>query len=380
LNFNNINTQLISTNYPPVFKNFATGNDSTLKMKPQLTQDCFQKTTVEKANQPVAAGEINQKQKIQALYDEVFSEFVENNPILKELNYTKPELIFTDEDEDSVASYQFTDNKISITPDFSCDKYLCILKDKEGRTIEIVTGTKDRVEKFTKEQKQEGYNCETIKMNEEEKEFFYSSAFAHELRHSLQSHLVASTKGCEKGLEIHKESALALNEAKQGLYDAYKDLDFKNEQELEEFNKEVIKNGNEPNFKSFSEYQEYINTPVEKIDYCINYKPKKLLDENTELKLSSSKKDKTTLSVKNQLLPGMLAETGEETSTLEYLAQPSEVDAFHYQFEYLAKHSKNNPNIRKEVADALIEEYFAKYFDGVQNMEKYGYIPLVEKE
>lgn len=376
INFNNINfLQNIKT--PDAFKNILPKENSGLKMQPPLAQDCFQKSAVQEAK-PVLP--IDEKAQIAALYDKVFNEFRENNPILEELNYTKPELVFKEKEDLGAASYNFTSNTLEITHSLFGDRFIAVYKDEQGRKADIATGTKEEVESFVQNKKEQGYNYEVIKMNKDEKELFLSSAIAHELRHSLQHHLVASTKGCQKAIdENFNEPTKRLNEVAKELYDSYKKSNIKSQAELDEFNKGLIEGGAEPEFKTFDELQEYLNNPVEKIDYSINYKPKKLLSEDTELKLSSSNEDNTAWSVKEQLLAGIIAITSEETSEIEYLAQPTEVDAYYYQFEYLAKHSKNNPNIRKEVADALIEEYFAKYYDGRCAMEECGYSPLVEK-
>ncbi len=87
---------------------------------------------------------------------------------------------------------------------------------------------------------------------------------------------------------------------------------------LDEFNSNEYDEGEEPLFKTMKEMEDYIKTlqkePV-KLDfsYSMNYKPKKIINDDNVLKFSIAKNDKRYWSTKEHILKAELNYGGDKS-------------------------------------------------------------------
>lgn len=301
-------------------------------------QDIFEKSPVTPVNCAFPVINTWNEERIQKIYDRTYDIVMTQNPITTELNLAKPSLNFvcnTDKDSKTLASYTAGINEIKIKNKdfFTEDLYLCFFKDKSGEVVDVnVFGQKDK-EAFLK--KHTELTAADIKLTDSEKELYISGTFAHELRHCIQTHLLASTEGCME------ERMTRLNKYKEAI------------EEFIETKKGFTAITGEPYMPSEEDED------LKKLSYGLNYKPKKIFDKNTLFKYSILPNDNRYWSLKEHFLPaGKKIADDYET----YYNCPLEIDAYNYEYEFLITEILKQPKglLRDEVTDnMLLAVYFA---------------------
>ncbi len=201
----------------------------------------------------------------------------------------------------------------------------CNIKDKNGETVDIkVLGQKSSDDIQAKHPE---YTITKEKLNDSEKELYISSVFAHELRHCIQTHLLCSTKGC---MEEYKTYFTELKGALEELVEAKKEM--------------AALEG-----KPYVQGEEDLD--LQSLNYGLNYKPKKVFDENALFKFSMLPKDNRYWSIKEHLL----SKSEQSKKNGEYYNNPLEIDAYNYEYEFLATQMKNYPKgaVREDIANNL---------------------------
>jgi len=306
----------------------------------QLKTDVFQKTAskfdvLPKTDCLLGEAEINK------LYDEVFDEILEDIPILKELGAKKPKLVLRD-DITSRASYDFPSNTIELNAAFKGDLYAYQVCDEVG-AFDCEIGFED-VKKLTK-LKMKSAKFDIIKLNSEEKELYLKSILAHELRHWAQEHITISTKGCQEPY--------------------YKKLQIANE--LMQIIEELAM------LTKISPKQ--VEKPKLDLEYILNYKPKVVLDEDYKLSVLVDESQKRYWSIKKHFLPASLRYSNSDEK--EYATNPTEIDAYCYQAEFLLSNKNKSLNVRNDVFGAMIVDSIEKGWLFAKAIEQFGYPPLL---
>lgn len=321
--------------------NIASFSFKGAKRKDVIPCDVFQKRI---------QGVLWNEKKLQEIFDKTYAEVVRQHKIIvpefQKLKLTKPKIELTPIDEFTAASYAFSNNLIKFDPSHLKEDYYSVdFIDEQGNIKEhagTLTASQARVlgniEKRYK-------NATYTKLTDKEKEAYIASCLAHELRHFVQNHLIASSATAS---DIQKSEYLKL----------YEEI------------KSVIATLNEEEKKDLGDYD------VEKtFSYIRNYKPKTLLDENTLLKYSIFKEDSRYWSIQNHLLASEIQRLNSENEFVVddvYKAMPTEVDAYRYQYEFfLSQIGKFDDNFRENFlcamaceletyADATLSEMLAK--------------------
>ncbi len=298
------------------------------------------------------------KARIREIYDKTYEQVIRQNPIVKELNIQKPELLFTFDEwnNEAIAAYTVLLNAIEITNNLKEDCYLITMADKKGKATSPIAFAPES--KIGTQQMLYGKNpnVKFIKLNDNEKEKFVSAVLAHEMRHCIQEHLLLSTEGCEDYLASAKEAA---KEAQESLNYCIE---------------EDIAAGKRP-AKTDREYARCLS-------YMVNYEPKKILSPDTKLNFSLNPKDKRALSVVRHLLPTAGPDNRINQVNDAYYAQPFEIDAYNYEYEFLNSLIANRSIFDTSRDDVL--QALAKLFDGnaqlgIKNMQKSGFAPFDKK-
>ncbi len=317
-----------------------------------LEHDTFQKSTTKNAESVGGAEKTTQaenkwdRKRLEKIYDEVWDSVIKNTPVTQELNIGKPKFIFK-EDPDSKgaqAAYNFINNSITCNTNNLEDYYLHATRDKDGNIEKLVSVLNDSASKESFEyDKKDFQNIERIKLTDTEKELYLRGAIAHELRHCIQEHLMASTEGCT---EIQRAQ--------------YKKIvDDIGKVDLSELDGDLKKQ------LDFS--------------YSVNYKPKKLLDKDMKLKFSMAKSDKRYLSVKDHLLKDVV----DDMQHKGYASSPLEMDANNFAFEYLLRYAKSSPggkipNARNEIFLGIVNQFNVDAEYALETMGQYGFRPLIQ--
>lgn len=344
----NINTGIIGyQNYLNPLANNVKQTTQFGISKNTLTADTFQKSKVEKSDSH-ACEEIGNRfseQKILQIFDEVYSDVIKittkTNPVLNEIRFKEPKILFIDGEEanQTIASYSFNDNVLKVNKKIiDNDCFLICQKDENG-SIESVFGNinlGDDVDIHLEEIKEDVPDAVAVKLTDDEKELYLRSIFAHELRHFVQSHMMASTDEC---------------------YQIFKDSHYEKKKQIDEIYQDIIN----LNKEILEINPDFVATPIEMVDcsYALNYIPKKILDKDTALKFSILPDDTRFLSVRNNLLPDEInglqgIGRTDESSYEEYLSSIIEIDAFNFQSEYLLKISGDeNKEVRNDVLCSL---------------------------
>lgn len=322
------------------------------KLQTQPTEDCFIRSTN-------LIKQITDKQRIEKLYDETYSEVInlisKTNPVVKDLNLNKPQIIIEEySDTEKGGAYSFIDNTISISKNvFDMSAYMLGTLDKDGN-LESYLGLSSEKEKINrlKEAQQHAQTSELIKLSKEEQDIYVKSMLAHEIRHFIQEHLIASTEGCGE-----KQKAVINKFLKPAT------------EELRKIREEYIQlckeAGIEPN-KDIS---------TEENNYYESYKPKTILPSNTKLKFSLFSDDNRYLSVKDHLLKSKLGITDSNVSVNfddNYYSSPLEIDAYNFEKEFLYLYANDDKSVRKNVILAFSfkpQDYCTR---GLKLMQKKG--------
>ena len=313
------------------------------KRKEDLPCDIF-----EKRIESVAWDE----KKLQEIYDKTYTEVMRQHKIIflefDKLKLTKPKIILKSLDSESAASYTFSDNTINFDPIHLKDDYYSVdILDEKGKIKQhIATLCATHLEN-SKELIKENYgDFKTTKLTNKEKEAYISACLAHEIRHFMQNHIIASTTGASKAQKEEYEKL-------------YKEI------------KSTLSSLSKEERKALGKFD------VKKVfGYVKKYRPKKQLDENTTLKYSIFQEDDRYWSVKNHLLMSEIArlKSDEESSINEnYLASCTEVDAYRYEYEFfLSQIGKFGDDFREDILCAIAAELEFNANDTLNEMLKKG--------
>ena len=289
---------------------------------------------------------------LNALYDEVYDDVikqnVEINPVIGELNLQKPTLVIGDmEDDCEEASYIFPSNTIILQEKVLKKDVAAIYYEAEGEKYILQMTTTDKLNNLMNEYKEKypEMKLSPVILNDKEKEMLIKNSFAHEIRHFIQWHLVASTEGCEDVINEYRERAVELRK----LFT-----------EIEELGKNV------------SEKDKLACNS----DYIDNYKPKKVLPEDTKIKFSVLEDDTRQISVKDGFRAGFLMQgpsDNDEDKELQYLSLTDEIDAFNYEAEYMQTHLQNaKKGARKGLLQDIVLYEILTSMDGIDYAEALG--------
>lgn len=319
--------------------------------------DTFERSNIAQSSATSAIlGNIWDVNKTKCVCNRVFDDVIKSNPLYEELNIALPNVYITEYCEDALADYNFIANNICFNPDIKGDYYMCIASNtKTGQEVNIGIYSKRAIRKDLGHLREKGYELELLKLNNQEKEAYISALIAHELRHCLQSHLMASTKSSmDTQFNIldrrHKRLlSLAQEGKRRGILE--------DERNIPELNQE--------------RGREYYRT----------YKPKDIVEDDVKLKFSSRENDARYLSTKEHLLYDLINHTNNAEDEKHYTASPAEMDANNCALEYLLK-LKAQPNyssMRQNVFESITKEFFINVNRGAKTMESYGYPPLIQK-
>ena len=297
--------------------------------------------------------------RLEKLFDETYSETINDmsktNPIINDLAITKPKLQFEDNNNlKNIGGYSFSDNSLKISRNiFDSCEYALISRDRDGN-VENYLGVCSKKNKTTSilQARKKWKNVEAIKLTLEEKNIYIKSVIAHELRHFIQQHIIASTKNCSK---IQRESMQKLNLNIIAQIDKIK----------EKYLSGVANIGTNINVHLLNEL----------MSYCDNYMPNVEFDENLAIKYSSFSDDNKYWSVKEHFLESLVifCEKNLGDNNLDSYYQSSlEIDAYNYQYEYLVKQIPKNKNVREEVVLSLAVPVLINRNKGLELMDKNG--------
>ncbi|MBR2068553.1 MAG: hypothetical protein IJ877_02205 [Candidatus Gastranaerophilales bacterium] len=329
------------------------------------------------------SGGINEK-RIEEIYNQTYETFISQNPIIGELNYTRPKLIIShDKDSSADAKYNRITNNISLSANLNKDLFIVGIKDNKGKYVQAQLMSKDSVDTFLEllKGKIPDDNIKVLKLNSQEKEVWLSSAFAHELRHSMQSHLVLSTQGCSEQYKEHLLRIPKFTQAKRKEIEGF--IQQLNWQILQitasplssEQKNELLKQIT-PKKEQLEEYCKKFKTAdiKDEDNYLLTYQPKKLLPSDTIMPIFPG--SSSYWSIKDHFAPFKSAGSanGDEKQEI-YISDPNEIDAYLYGADFLS--FTDNPQARQEVIDLLILQNENTAYEGIGLMEKYGYPSLI---
>jgi hypothetical protein len=327
-----INFSGLKVNYVN-FSNNVLAKFSNSPLKP-LNKDIFVKSkNISSESVDNVQGGYFTQQKISEIFDETYEEVMQDNPIISELNITKPKLKFDYGKMDAIACYAFLNNTVTVSQDMNKDLY----------SISILRGGKEIPQGVYNDKDLEDFeyefedNLSVQKLNNDEKEVVLKSFFAHELRHFTQIHLVASTQGCDKACsDFHKE--------------CYKDI-----KRFHQEKKQELKN----------------------YKYSLTYKPQKLLSPDTKFQFEHDGQNLHYWSAKEHFLRAILNPPDEDNLDT-YYSSPLEIDAYKSQIDYINKKVQEYPNISNETLNALTAPISRYVNKGLKNMKGFGYPDLLQ--
>lgn len=316
----------------------------TSKM-PSFMGDTFQKNEVDKTKEV----ELHPLRKegwdeirFQKLYDEVYDDTAKLNPIIEELNFKKPKSVFSyDPKMTGRLNYNFTNNTITFNMNkLKGDYYFCFLKDKNDKMCMYcgIHNEKQIKADISKIQRSyPDYKFEKIKLTDIEKEAFVKANIIHEIRHSVQSHLAASTKGCKDKLK----------DFLVGVFEQTK--------------------------KSEEDYSQ--------IEYLNNFVPKKIILEDKKLKYSLNPDDCRYLSTQDHIYDYTIKLAYNINDRTLYYSSPMEADSTNHEYEYfeILRNSPKYAGMREFMANNIGNFLHRTAETNLRAMEVYGFPKLSEK-
>lgn len=312
-----------------------------------------------------------------AIFDTTYPEVMKFNsffnPVFQKLNIKKPTIKIEEFQNKSMrACYSFIENTISFSKTLLEEDLFLLCQRNENKQINRNFGfyPESLVAEEKEKLKEKGEIC-TIKLTDKEKEFYLESICAHEIRHLLQAHLVASTESCT---EAFKESIVTqadlITILKAQMNKSYKEI-------LRQI-EECKANGEEIPNEILQTLEEYAPDGNKDYSYGLEYTPSELLPSDTKIKFSVLQQDKRNLSVKEDLLPAEISKLteGNDNKALKYVCNLLEIDAFHHAYEYiLSKIQPDNEEVRKEVIYSMALESRKSSSLGIDLLELLNKLP-----
>ena len=304
---------------------------------------------------------------IEQIFDEVFNETIADAEFPDGLNIAKPKIVFCPKSNLSteLASYNFMFNEIKISDEL-CNQDLFLIKttDKEGELINCQVAS----ETFAKQYKSQNplYTVQLTKLNKKEKELYIKSILAHELRHCIQSHIVAAcntTKEeyraiCDKLYDPNAEKLLELLSKKIELLKIMQNSGLKIDNKGDYIDESI-------------EYYKSLMEKYTKKPYYKTYQTKNGSDENMPSGLVAFIAGKKYFIFGDNFLQGLKNKFSNKTASSnieEYLGNPEEIDAFSFELQYLINKAKSTSELRESI---LKEFYTAIGFNLLVGYEHY---------
>ncbi len=325
-------------------QNINTVSNSSRSNSLSFKGDTFERSSVNKTAETKEASleGVWNEARLQKLYDEVYEDTLDLISLTKDLNMEKPKSIFSyDKNMGARIRYRFTSNDLTFNMNkIKGNYYFCFMKDQHDNIcVSCGIHNKRQIEQDIEKIKLANpkYRFASIELTDIEKEAFIKSLMAHEIRHSIQCHLTASTKGCSRK---HKAFLTKIFEQTKNPNDDYS-----------------------------------------AIEYLDNFVPKKLILEDEKLKYSLSPDDNRYLSTKNHILDYTIKLVYNIGDNSLYDASPMEADANNYACEYFEtlKDKPQYAEIRPFMADYIRKMLSNEAKLGLKAMEKYGFPKLSEK-
>ncbi len=314
-------------------------------------------------------------QEIKKLYDSVFDEVLfrncDSNPVFHQVNFKKPSINISPLSElaevGAIATYKFLDNSITVSDKLLNEDIYCFcLKNKQSGNVDSSSLVfSSQLESELEYCKSENIPFELVKLNKKEKELFVCSCLAHELRHFMQYHMMAS---CSNASSEYIDKNIRMGNISNQLKSLY---------------------------ETFPETKEIADKiPFESVDYAQNYSPKFLLPQSLPIKTSWLNSDSRYMQLGDlfgswQKLKGSYIPENDDFDLNEYLASISditpesynqnnyypdlaEIDAYNNQLEFIyANERKYSVGARKFVIDMMIKNlsdiFYNGYFSAIDN-------------
>lgn len=351
----NILNLLISGSYANFdwkYKNSSCSNPFSYATS--LEKDTFVKETV--LSQTQSSSFCSKQDLINRLfkdtYFEVISDISQTNPIISKLNLPFPKIVFQDKktmmenaNKDILACYDFSDNRIILPSDFEEDVYFLFSKGENGEIKRFGTTSAENLDDELQSLKKDYPNVEALTLTPDEKYFDLKMTIAHELRHYIQAHLIASTQDCADRQKTDYSNVYMPTLTTQQNYIAA-----------------CKREGNEPN-PMFANY----SVPT----YWQQYTPKEILDRNTLFKFSSNENDNRYWSVFDDFYSLTKELINSKYSDETYYGRPNEIDAYNYQLEYMDKFKSNK--VRPEIFAYMKDEIQERINLGFNVLSKRGH-------
>ena len=292
---------------------------------------------------------------IKSLYNTVLNDSLKinfyTNPITKDLNLENPQLIIANSSNVfGVAAYNFPSNTISINEKIvNSDLYLLYSEDKKaGNNNTYGIFPEDELKQEITSCKSLNIKAKTLKLNEKEKEFYIAASLAHEIRHFLQAHLMAST---EEISPLYIKEQIDATDKYNALIPSYNE----NLKQIEETVENCRKNG----IKVIPALIEILNTqkPKNYVDttYAKNYKPTSLLERNTPFKFSMLPYDYRTITPLD-FYNASFEKANNNEDNKSYYANLLEIDAYNHGLEYVfVTKKKYEASAREIVLDSIAQ-------------------------
>lgn len=355
------------------------GEDKFVRSANQIENKPDEKTIITKADLDKNFSELSLAE-LNRIFEEVYPEVTKFNlnfnPIFQKLKIEKPTIKVEDFINANMrACYSFAENTISFSKQLlEEDLFLLCKKDENNRPKHFLGFcTESRLEEEAETLSKEEGEIDVVKLTDKEKEFYICSLLAHEIRHVLQAHTVASTDEC---IEEFKDSlrantdliSILKSQMKKSYNDLLKDME-KMKKEGQEITPEMLQLVEECKPDEDKDYS-----------YGLDYTPKEVLPSDSKIKFSVLMQDKRELSVKEDLLPAeilkLIDDKGAGYKALSYICNLLEIDAFNHQFEFILSNSpEDNSEMRKEVLSGMAIEAKKNSALGIDLLELLNKLP-----
>ena len=341
------------------------------------SEDSFEKSSskVSGKSDTSACKTVFTPQEIKKLYDSVFDEVLfrncDSNPVFHQVNFKKPSINISPLSElaevGAIATYKFLDNSITVSDKLLNEDIYCFcLKNKQSGNVDSSSLVfSSQLESELEYCKSENIPFELVKLNKKEKELFVCSCLAHELRHFMQYHMMAS---CSNASSEYIDKNIRMGNISNQLKSLY---------------------------ETFPETKEIADKiPFESVDYAQNYSPKFLLPQSLPIKTSWLNSDSRYIQLGdlfsswqnlkgsyipendnfdlNEYLVSISDITPESYNQNNYFPDLAEIDAYNNQLEFIySNERKYSVGARKFVVDMMIKNlsdiFYNGYFSAIDN-------------